>query len=47
MGSIVRVADPAAYGASLLIIGTACLAAAAIPAARAARLDPAHTLRRE
>jgi predicted permease len=47
LGAIVRLHDPVAYGASLLIIMTACLAAASIPAARAARLDPSRTLRRE
>jgi predicted permease len=47
IGQIVRVLDPVAYGTSLLIILTACLAAAAIPATRAARLDPARTLRQE
>jgi predicted permease len=44
---IVRVTDPIAYGASLLVIVGACLLAAWIPAARAARLDPMRTLRQE
>jgi predicted permease len=45
IGHIVRVLDPAAYLASLLVIVAACLAAAALPAIRAARLDPMETLR--
>ena len=44
---IVRVTDPIAYVASLLVIVAACLLAAWIPAARAARLDPMRTLRQE
>jgi predicted permease len=44
---IVQVLDPVAYAASLLLIVAACLAAAWIPAARAARLDPTRTLRQE
>jgi predicted permease len=44
---IVRVTDPIAYAASLLVIVAACLLAAWIPAARAARLDPMRTLRQE
>lgn len=47
LGEIVRVLDPVAYAVSLLIIVAACLVAAAIPAARAARLDPALTLRQD
>jgi len=47
IGQIVRVLDPVAYGTSLIVILTACLAAASIPATRAARLDPARTLRQE
>jgi predicted permease len=47
VGEIVRVLDPIAYSASLLIIIAACVMAASIPAARAARLDPAGTLRQE
>jgi putative ABC transport system permease protein len=43
----VRVADPMAYAASVLAIVTACLLAAWIPAARAARLDPMRTLRQD
>jgi predicted permease len=43
----VRVTDPLAYLASLLTIVAACLLAAWIPAARAARLDPMRTLRQE
>jgi predicted permease len=47
IGQIVQVADPVAYGTSLLIITAACLMAASIPASRAARLDPTWTLRQE
>ncbi|MFL6291639.1 MAG: FtsX-like permease family protein, partial [Thermoanaerobaculia bacterium] len=47
VGRVVHVLDPAAYAASLLIILAACLTAAAIPAARAARVDPMQTLRAE
>jgi predicted permease len=47
IGQIVRVRDPIAYGASLLIILAACLMAASIPATRAAHLDPTRTLRQE
>jgi predicted permease len=47
IGQIVRVRDPLAYAASLLIIMAACLTAAAIPATRAAHLDPTTTLRQE
>ncbi|MGH9310494.1 MAG: ABC transporter permease [Vicinamibacterales bacterium] len=47
VGEFVHVLDPIAYGASLLIIVAACLVAASIPAARAARLDPTRTLRQE
>jgi putative ABC transport system permease protein len=47
IGEIVHVGDPVAYLASLLIIIAACLMAASIPAARAARLDPMLTLRQE
>jgi ABC-type antimicrobial peptide transport system permease subunit len=47
IAEIVRVTDPIAYGASLLVIVAACLLAAWIPATRAARLDPMQTLRRE
>jgi len=47
IGQIVQVLDPIAYGTSLLVILTACLAAASIPASRAARLDPTRTLRQD
>jgi ABC-type antimicrobial peptide transport system permease subunit len=47
IGAIVHVLDPVAYAVSLLIIIAACLAAASIPAVRAARLDPTRALRRE
>jgi hypothetical protein len=47
IGQIVRVRDPIAYAASLLIIIAACLVAASIPATRAAHLDPTQALRQE
>ncbi len=47
IGQIVHVLDPVAYAFSLLFIVAACLAAASIPATRAARLDPTETLRQE
>ena len=47
IGNIVDVLDPVAYTGSLLIIIAACLVAASIPAARAARLDPTQTLRQQ
>jgi predicted permease len=47
IGEIVHVLDPAAYAVSLLIIIAACLVAAAVPAFRAARLDPTRALRHE
>ena len=47
IGQIVHVLDPIAYAGSLLIIIAACLVAAAVPASRAARLDPTQALRQE
>jgi predicted permease len=47
IGEIIDVLDPMAYAVSLFVVIAACLAAASIPAARAARLDPALTLRQE
>ena len=47
IGGIVHVLDPAAYAVSFLIIIAACLMAAAVPATRAARLDPTRALRQE
>jgi putative ABC transport system permease protein len=47
IGEVVHVLDPIAYVVSLRIIIAACLAAASIPATRAARLDPMQTLRQE
>jgi putative ABC transport system permease protein len=47
IAEIVRVTDPIAYVASLLVIGAACVLAAWIPARRAALLDPMQTLREE
>jgi len=47
LGNLVRVFDPIAYGASVLVIATACLLATAVPALRAARIDPIATLRKD
>jgi putative ABC transport system permease protein len=47
IGQIVHVLDPIAYAVSVLIIIAACLVAAAVPAMRAARLDPTGALRQE
>jgi predicted permease len=44
-GNTVRVFDPMAYAASLLVIVIACVAGASVPALRAARVDPIATLR--
>ena len=47
IGNTVRVFDPLAYAASLLVIVITCVAAASIPALRAARVDPIATLRQD
>jgi predicted permease len=47
IGNTVHVLDPVAYAASLLVIVTACVLAASVPAFRAARLDPIATLRQD
>jgi putative ABC transport system permease protein len=47
IGAIVHVLDPVAYAVSLLVIIAACMVAAAVPATRAARVDPAVTLRQD
>ena len=47
IAQIVHVTDPAAYLGSLGVIVAACLLAAWIPAARAAKVDPMRTLRHE
>jgi predicted permease len=47
IAEVVHVADPIAYGGSFLVILAACVLAAYVPAARAARLDPMQTLRRD
>jgi predicted permease len=47
ISEIVHVADPVAYVSSLVVIVAACLLAAVIPAARAARVDPMQTLRQD
>jgi predicted permease len=47
ISQIVHVTDPVAYLSSLGVIVAACLLAAWIPAARAAKLDPMRTLRQE
>jgi hypothetical protein len=46
-GNTVRVFDPMAYAASLLVIVIACVLAASVPALRAARVDPIATLRND
>jgi predicted permease len=43
----VNVLDPVAYGASVLVIVTACLLAVSVPGLRAARIDPIATLRKD
>lgn len=47
IAAIVDVFDPAAYAVSVLIIIAACLVAAAVPASRAARLNPTEALRQQ
>jgi predicted permease len=47
IGEVVHVLDPLAYAMSALVIIAASMAAALIPAARAARLDPTQTLRQD
>lgn len=47
ISQIVHVTDPVAYLASVGVIVAACLLAAWIPAARAAKVDPMRTLRQE
>jgi predicted permease len=47
ISGIVRVTDPVAYVASLLAVLSACLLAAWVPAARAARVDPMRALRQQ
>ncbi len=47
IGNTVRVFDPMAYAASLLVIVAACVLAASVPAWRAARVDPIATLRND
>jgi predicted permease len=47
VGGLVNLLDPVAYASGLLIILAACIAAASIPATRAARVDPMQTLRAE
>ena len=47
ISQIVHLTDPVAYASSLLVIIAACLLAAWIPAARAAKVDPMRTLRQE
>jgi ABC-type antimicrobial peptide transport system permease subunit len=47
VSQIVHVTDPVAYLASLGVIVAACLLAAWIPAARAAKVDPMRTLRQD
>jgi ABC-type antimicrobial peptide transport system permease subunit len=44
---MIHVYDPVAYAVSGLVTVTACVLAAAIPAWRAARIDPIETLRQD
>jgi hypothetical protein len=46
-GNTIRVFDPMAYVASLLVIVVACVLAASVPALRAARVDPIAALRQD
>ena len=47
ISQIVHLTDPVPYVVSLVVIVAACLLAAWIPAARAARVDPMRTLRQD
>jgi hypothetical protein len=47
IANTVRVLDPLAYAASLLVIVIACVLGASVPALRAARVDPIATLRND
>ena len=47
VGTIIKVFDPAAYTMGLSVIVVSCLLAAALPALRAARIDPIATLRQD
>ena len=47
IGGVVHVFDPLAYAGSAVTILAACALAASIPALRAARIDPAATLRHD
>jgi predicted permease len=47
LGGTVGVLDPAMYGVSLTVIVVTCAIAAAVPAWRAARVDPIETLRQD
>lgn len=47
IGDVVHVLDPIAYLTGLLVIAAACLAAASVPAWRAARVDPMRSLRQD
>ncbi len=47
IGQTVRLFDPLAYGASLLLVVAACAGASLVPALRAGRVDPVTALRRD
>ena len=47
IGSVVRLLDPVAYAASLLVVVMACVMAAWVPTMQAARIDPMRSLRHE
>jgi len=47
IGTTIRLFDPVAYSASVIVIVSACASAAMIPALRAARMDPLNALRQD
>jgi predicted permease len=47
IGQTVRLFDPLAYGASLLLVIAACAGASLVPALRAGQVDPVTALRRD
>jgi predicted permease len=47
IGSVVRLLDPVAYAASLLVVVMACVLAAWVPTMQAARIDPMTSLRHD
>jgi hypothetical protein len=47
VGGMVQVLDPISYASSLIVIAVACVISAAVPAWRAARVNPMTTLRKD